>query len=268
MEMADSALVSDQHRGLAPAIEQTLRLFATPVQSEEVDIARGYLDLLGRRDPTGAHLAQRLMVSRVLPSIYQRLWRPAGGRLLMGLTGPGTAEEHRMALSMLSIAPGDRILDVACGPGNFTRGFAAAAGDGLVIGIDASGPMLDVAVRDTDRANAAYVRGDACELPFRDGSFDAVCCFAALYLIEEPLRALAEIVRVLAPGGRVALLASCNRGPLPVRWTNPLLRGLSGVRIFGRNELTRALAGAGMVEIEQQVTGLAQFVSGRKPEVT
>ena len=55
----------------------------------------------------------------------------------------------------------------------------------------------------------------ATDLPFRDGSFDAVCCFAALYLIEEPLRAVAEIARVLAPGGRVALLSSVARGPVP-----------------------------------------------------
>jgi SAM-dependent methyltransferase len=264
--MADSVLVSEEHRGLASAIEQALHLFTTSVRSEEIDVAHGYLDLLGRRDPTGAHLGQRLMVSRALPLIYQRFWRPLGGRLLMGLTGPGTREEHRMALSMLSIAPGDRVLDVACGPGNFTRDFARAASDSLVVGIDASGPMLDVAVRDTDSANVAYLRGDACALPFRDGSFDAVCCFAALYLIEEPMRALAEIVRVLAPGGRLAILTSCDRGLLPAGTTNAIVRGLSGMRIFGRDELTRALVDDGLVEIEQQVTGLAQFVSAHKPE--
>jgi SAM-dependent methyltransferase len=266
--MADPAAISGEQRDLAPAIEQALELFASPLPSEGVDVARGYLDLLGQRDPTGTHLGQRLMVSRALPLIYQRFWRPLGGRLLMGLTGPGTGEEHRMAVSMLSIAPGDRVLDVACGPGNFTREFARVADEGLVVGIDASGPMLDVAVRDTDSANVAYLRGDAGALPFLDGSFDAICCFAALYLIEQPMRALAEIVRVLAPGGRLALLSSCSRGPLPAGATNALVRGLSGVRVFGRDELTRALIDAGLVEIEQQVAGLAQFVSAHKPEVT
>jgi SAM-dependent methyltransferase len=265
--MADPALVSDDRQDLAPAIERALELFATPLPSEDVDVTRGYLDLLGREDPTGTRFGQRLMVSRALPLIYQRFWRPLGGRLLMGLTGPGTGEEHRMALSMLSIAPGDRVLDVACGPGNFTRDFAAAASDGLAVGIDASAPMLDVAVRDTHRANVAYLRGDACALPFHDDSFDAVCCFAALYLIEEPMRALEEIVRVLAPGGRLALLTSCNRGPLPAGTTNVIVRGLSGVRVFGRDDLTRALIDDGLLEVEQRVTGLAQFVSANKPEV-
>lgn len=241
-------------------------LFADPVPSEELDYTRGYLDLLGQRDPTGTRLGQRLMVSRALPLVYQRFWRPLGGRLLMGLTGPGTDEEHQMALAMLSIDPNDRVLDIACGPGNFSRDFAAVASEGLVVGIDASASMLDVAVRDTKEANVAYLRGDACALPFRDGSFDAICCFAALYLIEDPMRALAEMTRVLAPGGRVALLASCNRGPLPAGAASAIVRGLSGVRIFGRDELTRALRDDGLVEIEQRVSGLAQFVSARKPE--
>lgn len=251
---------------MTPAIERALGLFAAPLQPEAVDAGRGYLDLLGRGNPTGMHPGQRLMLSRSLPLVYQRIWRPLGGRLLMGLTGPRTGEEHRIALEMLSIEPGDRVLDVACGPGNFSRDFAEAAGDGLVVGIDASETMLNVAVRDTENTNTAYLRGDACALPFRDASFDAVCCFAALYFIEDPMRAVAEIVRVLAPGGRVALLTSCNRGLLPTSARNAIVRRLSGVRIFGRDELTQELVGAGLVEVEQRVTGLVQFVSGRKLE--
>ena len=74
--------------------------------------------------------------------------------------------------------------------------------------------------------------------PSATAAFDAVCCFAALYLIEEPMKALDEIVRVLAPGGRVALLASCNRGPLPPRALGAITSALAGVRVFGREELT------------------------------
>ncbi len=265
--MTYPVLAPREQSDLVPAIVQALDLFSPGLASGGVDVRRGYLDLLGERDPTGTHPAQRLMVSRALPLIYQRFWRPLGGRLLMGLTGPGTGEEHRMALSMLSIEPGNKVLDVACGPGNFSRDFARVASEGLVVGLDASASMLEVAVRDTDAGNVAYMRGDACALPFRDGSFNAVCCFAALYLIEQPMRALAEIVRVLAPGGRVALLSSCERGLLPAGVAGEVLRRLSGVRIFARDELTRVLIDGGLVGVEQQVSGLAQFVSARRPEV-
>jgi SAM-dependent methyltransferase len=224
-----------------------------------------YTDLLGGEDPTGAHPGQRLMVSRALPRIYERLWRPLGGRLLMGF-GPDTAAEHRLALEMLRIAPGDRVLDVGCGPGNFTRDFARAAGDGEVVGLDASRTMLEAAVRHGGPPNLSYVRGDAHRLPFPDRAFDAVCCFAALYLIEEPMRAIDEIVRVLAPGGRVALLASCNRGPLPKRLTGPPVRALTGIRLFDREELTGALSGRGLVDVRQRVEGFGQFVSARRPQ--
>ena len=249
----------------ASSIEQTLALFEPARRPAVPHIEDGYLDLLGEEDPTGAHPGQRLMLSSALALIYERLWRPLGGRLLMGATGPRMHDEHRLALSMLDLSGNDRVLDLACGPGNFTRDFASATGGSLVVGIDASKTMLAIAVRKTESANLAYVRGDACALPFRDGSFDAICCFAALYLIQEPRRALDEIARVLAPGGRVALLSSCNRGPLPASMTNPVVQTLTGVRIFARDELTRALRDRGLTGIDQHVVGLAQFVSARKP---
>jgi arsenite methyltransferase len=72
--------------------------------------------------------------------------------------------------------------------------------------------MLAQAVRHGVPENVAYVRADAAALPFHDGSFDAVACLAALYLIERPLQALDELVRVLAPGGR---LRADQRRPRP-----------------------------------------------------
>lgn len=242
-----------------------MALFEPARRPARPDCRHGYLDLLGDADPTGTRPGQRLMASRVLPLIYERLWRPLGGRLLMGALGPSMGDERRIALDMLAVADGARVLDVACGPGNFTRAFARAAGSGLAVGVDASRTMLAQAAREPADAPAAYLRADAGDLPFAGGTFDAVCCFAALYLIEEPLRALDEIARVVAPGGRVALLSSVSRGPLPAAATNAVVRGLSGVRVFGRHELTDALRDRGLVDVHQRVAGLAQFVAGRKP---
>jgi ubiquinone/menaquinone biosynthesis C-methylase UbiE len=80
-------------------------------------------------------------------------------------------DEHRIARLLLGLTPGDGVLDVACGPGNFTRDFARVVGvTGLAVGIDASPTMLARAVRDTPASeydNVAYVRADAVDLPFR-----------------------------------------------------------------------------------------------------
>jgi SAM-dependent methyltransferase len=247
------------------AIDRALTLLHPAHRPSPAQLRDGYLDLLGDEDPTGPHPGQRWMDSRALPLIYERLWRPLGGRLLMGAMGPGMRGEHRIALQMLSLTGGEGVLDVGCGPGNFTRCFARAVGDGVVVGVDASRTMLARAVQDTRADNVGYLRADASALPFRDASFDAICCFAALYLVERPLRAVDEIVRVLAPGGRVALLSSCNRGPLPATITSPFVKSLTGVRIFGRHELTGALTVRGLTDVQQRVSGLAQFVAARKP---
>ncbi len=226
----------------------------------------GFLDLLGPGDDAavGGTAAQRLMLTRALPAVYERYWRPALGRSLKGVLGPGMAEEQRVARLMLGLTPGDGVLDVACGPGNFTRGFGRVVGDtGLVVGIDASETMLARAVRDTPRSlrAVAYVRGDAAELPFRDESFDAVCCFAAMYLFADPWAALDSMARVLTPGGRIAILTSC----LPRSQTGRALgRGLAGVRMFGREEIVEGLEERGFTDIRRRITGLAQFVGARR----
>lgn len=250
----------------SPAIERVIELLETPVAPSGRRLHDGYLDLLGEEDPIGLHPGQRWMCSHTLPLVYERIWRPVGARVLLG-GGAGSHREHRMAVEMLSLVGGESVLDVGCGPGNFTRVFARATGKGLVVGLDASRTMLARAVVDTDAANVAYVRADACRLPFRDGSFGAVSCFAALYLIENPMRALDEIVRVLAPGGHLALLSSCSRGPFPIALTRPLIKGLTGVRMFARDELTGRLLERRLTTIQQRVSGLGQFVWAQKPAV-
>jgi len=248
------------------ATERTLELIEPSRRPAESEVVAGYIDLLGQERAAGRGAGQQLMESAGLALIYERLWRPVLGRLLMGAMGPGMGDERRLAIEMLELDAGQRVLDVACGPGNFTRAFAEVVeDDGLVVGIDASSAMLGRAVAETRADNAAYVRGDAADLPFRDASFDAVCCFAALYLIEEPFGAIDEMVRVLAPGGRIALLSSVNRGLLPASLSNAVVRPLSGIRIFDRDEITRALSKRRMTRVAQRVSGLGQFVSARKP---
>jgi ubiquinone/menaquinone biosynthesis C-methylase UbiE len=156
------------------------------------------------------------------------------------------------------------VLDVGCGPGNFTREFAHVVGaEGLAAGIDASATMLARAVADTPSGDVAYVRGDAVRLPFRDASFDAVCCFAALHLFDDPDAALDHMARVLTPRGRIAILTSCRLRSAPGRTVNDLAGVRTGMRIFGPDEIVEGLHERGFAEVRQQIAGLTQFVGGR-----
>ncbi|MEA2352325.1 MAG: hypothetical protein QOJ14_739 [Thermoleophilaceae bacterium] len=253
---------------LPAALDRALPLLSADARRDGRLAPAGYLDLLGPAPPDSTGIAQDLMVSRILPAVYERWWRPVMGRVAKGVMGPGMAEEHRIARLLLGLSPGDGVLDVACGTGNFTREFARSVGrDGLVVGIDVSETMLTRAVADTAEAGlsdrAAYVRGDASELPFLDSSFDGVCCFAALNLFADPMRALDRMTAVLTPGGRIAIFTSVRGRSGPLRTFESIVGGRSGMRMFERDEVVGALEDRGYVDIRQRITGLTQFVGGR-----
>ncbi len=245
------------------AIEQALTLFEPAERPADVRMRDGYLDLLGDADPTGSHRGQQAALNKMMPYVYVGLVHPIVARLVAGIKAPGRHEERRMALRMLGPSRGNRVLDVGCGPGSTTRLFADAVGeDGLVVGLDASPAMLAAAVRRGPSGNLAYMRGDGAVLPFRTASYDAVGCFGALHLFEQPMRALDEIVRVAAPGARVGILATCKRESEERRGT---AKRKSGMFMFTRDQITGALRDHGLVDVEQQVMRMAQFVSARKP---
>jgi ubiquinone/menaquinone biosynthesis C-methylase UbiE len=249
------------------AVERLLPLLK-PEHRGGVDTSRGYVDVL-QRDLEQPGLVGGLMQAGPVSRIYERWWRPALGRVAKGLTGPGMAEEKRIARLLMGLGPGDGVLDVACGPGNFTRDFARAVGDtGLAVGADGSRPMLERAVREAreeNLRNLAFVHCDATVLPFRDASFDAVCCFAALNLFAEPFAALDEMRRVLSRGGRIALFTSARGTVGPVRLAEAALAAPAGIRMFERDEIVDALRERGFADIRQRISGLTQFVGGRLP---
>jgi SAM-dependent methyltransferase len=228
-------------------------------------IERGFVDLL-EKEPNSTGPVQNLMRNGLVTRVYERWWRPGLARIVKGLFGPTMADEHRIARLLMSLSPGDGVLDVACGPGNFSREFAYVVGDtGLVVGIDASLPMLQRAVsdsRNTNVDNLVFVRGDAVELPFRKQSFDAVCCFAALHLFDDPFKALDSMRRVLAPGGRIALFTTCHGRSGPLRTVESLTASQSGMYMFERDEVVAALEKRGFTDIRQRIAGFTQFVGG------
>jgi ubiquinone/menaquinone biosynthesis C-methylase UbiE len=251
-----------------PAIERARELLDEPSAraAEQRGVTdAGYLDLL-QADLESTGTAQDLMLTRIVPTIYERWWRPALGRAVKGLTGPGMDEEVRIARLLLALGEGDTVLDLACGPGNFSREFARTVGpQGLVVGVDASPTMLARGAEDTRRAaldNLALVRGDATALPFRAETFDAACCFAALHLFADPFAALDEMRGVLRPGGRIAIMTSVRR-QLTVRPLKPIVERASGMRVFEADEIVAALEQRGFGAIHQRLSGMVQFVGGR-----
>ncbi len=111
-------------------------------------------------------------------------------------------------LAAAALRPGERVLDVACGTGVVTRHAAEQVGPaGTVTGIDVAPDMIDVA-RATPAPEAPAIDwqvGDAMSLPLPGGSYDVVLCQMGLMFMEDRAAAVAEMCRVLAPGGRVVL---------------------------------------------------------------
>jgi arsenite methyltransferase len=107
----------------------------------------------------------------------------------------------------LEPSPGDRILDVGCGPGYYVAELLEIVGaQGAVVGVDASADMLAIAERRCEgHDNAAFHRADATALPVADAAFDAAFSVQVLEYVEDATAALAEIHRALRPGGRAVI---------------------------------------------------------------
>ena len=121
--------------------------------------------------------------------------------------GRRTAEEAA-AFLLPHLTRGMRLLDVGCGPGSITRGLAERLAPGEVVGIDVSPEALAAALRDAEGrglTNLRYQEGSVYELAFDDTSFDAVFAHQFLQHLGEPAAAIREMLRVLRPGGFLAV---------------------------------------------------------------
>lgn len=106
-------------------------------------------------------------------------------------------------VDVAEVMPGQRVLDVACGSGIVARAATERTDPALVVGVDVNPAMLEVAR--SVRPDIDWREGDAQALPFGDGSFHAVLCQSALFFFPDPDLAVAEMTRVAAEGGVVAV---------------------------------------------------------------
>jgi SAM-dependent methyltransferase len=114
--------------------------------------------------------------------------------------------ENSAGYLLAHLRPGQRLLDVGCGPGTITADLARRVAPGDVVGIDASTDVIAQARRLTvETGNVRFETGDVYALPFPDGSFDVVHAHQVLQHLSDPVAALAEMGRVARPGGLVAV---------------------------------------------------------------
>lgn len=130
------------------------------------------------------------------PENYERYFVPTIGKPLA----------HGL-LRMAGLRPGERIVDVGCGTGIVTRLAAQEVGaNGTAVGVDIDAGMLAVARSVTPPALGIDWRQASAEaLPLKDASCDVAFCQMSLQFMEDRLKALAEMHRVLMPGGRILL---------------------------------------------------------------
>jgi arsenite methyltransferase len=135
----------------------------------------------------------------------------AARRIAVLYLHPDMVERRRRVRQALALRPGERVLDVGCGPGFLTGEVASEVGaDGWVSGIDISEAMLAAArARSANDPAAAWIgfrEGDAMALPFPDGAFDAAVATQVYEYVADVPKALAELARVLRPGGRAVIV--------------------------------------------------------------
>jgi demethylmenaquinone methyltransferase/2-methoxy-6-polyprenyl-1,4-benzoquinol methylase len=114
----------------------------------------------------------------------------------------GLDRRWRRETARAAVSPGDRVLDACCGTGDLA--VASLREGGRVTGIDFSERMLERANAKSDAIE--WVQGDALALPLDDGSFDAATVGFGVRNLDDLERGLAELRRVLRPGGRLAIL--------------------------------------------------------------
>jgi len=165
----------------------------------------------------------------------------------------------RRLLDAVEFRSGDRLLDVACGPGTVTREGVARGGKG-VTGIDSSPAMLEIARVLDERKTVVYTEASADALPVADESYNVVTCQQGLQFFDRRNQALREMHRVLVRRGRVAIAVWARIEQQPF-W-HALFRGLeraispaaaAGVlkpfSFPGANELRDEVVEAGFISV-------------------
>ena len=136
----------------------------------------------------------------------------AGYEQLMGRWSQKLAP---LFIDFAGLADGEKILDVGCGTGSLTFALARAADLGEIAAIDYSPVFVEEANRRNTDPRIKIRQADACALPFEDGTFDRALALLVLHFVPEAGKAVAEMRRVVRPGGVVAAAVWDHLGGMP-----------------------------------------------------
>jgi SAM-dependent methyltransferase/uncharacterized protein YbaR (Trm112 family) len=208
----------------------------------------GILDFAGDAAKPRIFSSQWAMEFRPITALYERVWRPL-------VTAPFSdlAWELEQTRAYLALSPRLDLLDLACGPGNFTRHFAKTITEGTVVGVDLSLPMLKKGLRELKRdgvLNIMLMRVDVTKWPFAAGSFDRVHCAGALHLFPDLPGVFASIRRSLRDGGIFVGSTYCVADGAAKRRFQDYVSTAHGFHWFRPEELAGLVSGAGFTGFE------------------
>jgi SAM-dependent methyltransferase len=155
------------------------------------------------------------------------------------------------------VAPGERVLDVGCGPGALTTELVRRLGAGSVSAVDPSESFVEAA---RARHPGVDVRlAPAEQLPFSDAAFNATLAQLVVHFMTDPVAGLAEMARVTRSGGTVAACVwdhAGGTGPISLLWDavhelDPKARDESHLAGAGQGQLTELFESAGLTQVEE-----------------
>lgn len=233
-----------------------------PTVERRYSIAHGVIDMMGQGHEAHS-VVQLVMENQIYSQWYETVFRPNLTRLV---TRRSVRDDIALSLDMLQLHPNWAVLDVACGPGNYTRAIAHSldAQTGIAVGLDVSWAMLRKATQHREHRNFSnlhFVRGSALHLPFQNECFNAVHCTAALHLFDEPARALQEFHRVTSPQGRLVVGTFLQSRFFPFRLAQRLGGSLTGFHWFSLEDLEILITKAGYTVERTEIDGLAVSIA-------